>query len=71
MLKLIENSGVRKPIPGGEGKSQQQHQQPQQSHLMDLLDISLGAASISGPSQSSDPWGLPMGGESKNQVNFN
>lgn len=32
---------------------------PQQSHLMDLLDISLGATSISGPSQASDPWGMP------------
>ncbi|XP_031631757.1 epsin-2 isoform X5 [Contarinia nasturtii] len=32
---------------------------PNQSHLMDLLDISLGATSISGPSQASDPWGMP------------
>lgn len=50
-----------KPIP---------HQQSQQSHLMDLLDISLGAASICGPSQSTDPWGMPVAGESSKQVRF-
>lgn len=30
---------------------------PQQSHIMDLLDISLGATSISSPSNT-DPWGM-------------
>lgn len=30
-----------------------------ESHLVDLLDISFGAASVSSPPQSSDPWGLP------------
>lgn len=36
---------------------------------MDLLDISLGATSISGPSQSSsDPWGMPVADSSKNHV---
>lgn len=30
---------------------------PQQSHLMDLLDISLGATTISSP--PNDPWGMP------------
>lgn len=30
-----------------------------ESHLVDLLDISFGASSISSPPQSSDPWGLP------------
>lgn len=39
--------------------------QQQASHLMDLLDISLGAASISGPSQSTDPWGMPVSDGSK------
>lgn len=29
---------------------------PQQSHLMDLLDISLGATTISTP--PNDPWGM-------------
>lgn len=43
--------------------------QPQQSHLLDLLDIPMGATSISGPSQSSDPWGMPVG-EAKAQVSF-
>ncbi|XP_055322236.1 epsin-1 isoform X4 [Sitodiplosis mosellana] len=37
-----------------------QQKQAHASHLMDLLDISLGAASISGPSQASDPWGMPI-----------
>lgn len=37
---------------------QQRHQEKKQSHLMDLLDISLGAASISSPPQASDPWGV-------------
>lgn len=37
-----------------------QQTQQRASHLMDLLDISLGAASISGPSQASDPWGMPI-----------
>lgn len=32
-----------------------------ESHLVDLLDISFGASSISSPPQSSDPWGLPSG----------
>lgn len=61
---LICNHSPRKnPNPNErEGKSQ-----PQQSHLMDLLDISLGATSISGPSQSSDPWGMPVA-ESRAQV---
>lgn len=44
--------------------------QPQQSHLLDLLDIPMGATSISGPSQSSDPWGMPHAGEAKTQVSF-
>lgn len=43
--------------------------QPQQSHLLDLLDIPMGATSISGPSQSSDPWGMPVG-EAKTQVSL-
>lgn len=30
-----------------------------ESALVDLLDISFGAASISSPPQSSDPWGMP------------
>lgn len=32
-----------------------------ESHLVDLLDISFGASSISSPPHSSDPWGLPSG----------
>ena len=33
---------------------------PQQSsHLMDLLDISLGATSISNPPPGADAWGMP------------
>lgn len=52
---------------GGESSKTQQ----QQSHLMDLLDISLGATSISGPSQSSsDPWGMPVADSSKNHVSL-
>lgn len=31
----------------------------QQSHLMDLLDISLGATSISNAAPNSDPWSIP------------
>lgn len=31
----------------------------QESHLVDLLDISFGAASISSPPGNSDPWGMP------------
>ncbi|XP_058834426.1 epsin-1 isoform X2 [Topomyia yanbarensis] len=44
------------------------------SALVDLLDISFGAASISsplhqaGPSTSSDPWGLPVAGGSRPQT---
>lgn len=30
-----------------------------ESALVDLLDISFGAASVSSPPQSSDPWGMP------------
>lgn len=30
-----------------------------ESHLVDLLDISFGATSVSSPPQNSDPWGLP------------
>lgn len=30
----------------------------QPSHLMDLLDISLGATSISSPPAATDPWGV-------------
>jgi epsin len=30
-----------------------------ESHLVDLLDISFGAASVSSPPHVSDPWGLP------------
>ncbi|KAJ6634439.1 Epsin-2, partial [Pseudolycoriella hygida] len=37
--------------------SESERPKPQQSHLMDLLDISLGAATISSP--PSDPWGMP------------
>lgn len=33
---------------------------PQQSHLMDLLDISLGATTISSPTPN-DPWGMSSG----------
>lgn len=50
-------------MPGAEGKHQQ-------SHLMDLLDISLGAASISSPPSNSDPWGMPVADATKSQVNF-
>ncbi|XP_055701303.1 epsin-1 isoform X4 [Phlebotomus papatasi] len=32
----------------------------QQSHLMDLLDISLGATSISSPPGPADPWAMPQ-----------
>lgn len=48
---------------------------PANSALVDLLDISFGAASISSPSQqpgpstSTDPWGLPVAGGSRPQVN--
>lgn len=35
-----------------------QHDKKPESHLVDLLDISFGAASVSSPS-SSDPWGMP------------
>lgn len=48
-----------------------QHQQPQQSHLLDLLDINLGAMSVAGPAQGAvggggvgggaDPWNLSAG----------
>ncbi|XP_062710549.1 epsin-1 isoform X6 [Aedes albopictus] len=46
---------------------------PADSALVDLLDISFGAASISSPSQqpgpstSTDPWGLPVAGGSRPQ----
>lgn len=36
---------------------------PQQSHLMDLLDISLGATSISNSAPNSDPWSIPAPGD--------
>lgn len=42
-------------VPGTESRPQKH-----QSHLMDLLDISLGATSISSPPQNSDPWGMPV-----------
>lgn len=51
ILILCRKNGV----PGTESRSQ-----PHQSHLMDLLDISLGATSISSPPQNSDPWGMPV-----------
>lgn len=47
---------------------------PADSALVDLLDISFGAASISspgqqpGPSSSADPWGLPVAGGSRPQT---
>ncbi|XP_065075939.1 epsin-1 isoform X3 [Ochlerotatus camptorhynchus] len=47
---------------------------PANSALVDLLDISFGAASISSPSQqpgpstSTDPWGLPVAGGSRPQT---
>ncbi|XP_055530187.1 epsin-1 isoform X3 [Wyeomyia smithii] len=47
---------------------------PADSALVDLLDISFGATSISnpvqqpGPSTSSDPWGLPVAGGSRPQT---
>lgn len=47
---------------------------PPESALVDLLDISFGAASISSPSQqpgpstSTDPWGLPVAGGSRPQT---
>ncbi|XP_021695471.1 epsin-1 isoform X3 [Aedes aegypti] len=47
---------------------------PADSALVDLLDISFGAASISSPSQqpgpstSTDPWGLPVAGGSRPQT---
>lgn len=47
---------------------------PESSALVDLLDISFGAASISsphqqpGPSTSVDPWGVPVAGGSRPQV---
>lgn len=47
---------------GGEPERPKQ----QQSHLMDLLDISLGATTISSP--PSDPWG--MSAHSRPQVSF-
>lgn len=50
----------RKTGNGADGKPHHQ-----QSHLMDLLDISLGATSISGPSHSTDPWGMPVAETSK------
>lgn len=47
---------------------------PESSALVDLLDISFGAAGISsphqqpGPSTSVDPWGVPVAGGSRPQV---
>lgn len=47
---------------------------PANSALVDLLDISFGAASISSPSQqpgpstSTDPWGMPVAGGSRPQT---
>lgn len=35
-----------------------QHKKPE-SHLVDLLDISFGATSVSSPPHNSDPWGMP------------
>lgn len=48
-LKLLTNVVFcyRKPDPPKQ----------QQSHIMDLLDISLGATSISSPPHT-DPWGM-------------
>lgn len=63
---MLKNVKIIKPLKnfrktsGPDTKVQQQA-----SHLMDLLDISLGAASISGPSQSTDPWGMPVSDGSK------
>ncbi|XP_055911769.1 epsin-2 isoform X2 [Eupeodes corollae] len=56
-LSQSENDFKVKPDPKGS--------EPQQSHLLDLLDISLGATSISSPPLGagavggSDPWGTP------------
>jgi epsin len=38
----------------------QHDKKPTESALVDLLDISFGAASISSPPKQSDPWGLPV-----------
>lgn len=51
-----------------------QDDEPESSALVDLLDISFGAASISsplqqpGPSTSVDPWGVPVAGGSRPQT---